>query len=315
MARRGKRAKRKSPQFTKGQRVIAPWDDGHTYEARIVNHDPSSDSYHVVFDDGAEATYLGNQLKLEELIEDGTEQDTRQASYAVKWNGRNFIVKLHAEPDAKFNGHWRKTRFSDGTECYAIDIYADYHKRHYCVNTITYSDDPWQNPESRDADICAAINRFLYDRLSGDLDTLDELQRKADRPMLHIKNLKTIDTIILKLREFRDTAIRSGGTRTMALHGDRESDPIVAVEIDVTSAAMVLEGRVPSLTEGAIYDPEPVEGKGKKRRKREPLTIQGDPANIEALLKQLSSATDKSAARKLRAQLRKLGHRGGRRTK
>lgn len=235
--------------------------------------------------------------------------------YPVTWNGTNFGVDM--EDGSRFYGCWRKTVFGNSSktfkEGYAIDIWAKYKGHEYSVESIPYTNDPRSDPKSLASDICAAISKFMY-RVENKFDTLEEVRKKAARPRIRISRLETLDLLIFRLTEIRDTAIRAGGQRLCAIEGDYEGDPIVGLSIDVTQQAMLLinkDGKgmrePPSIRSGrsAILD-DPSRGRA--------TTFKADPAHIRALVEKLRTTENKAEARKIRQILRKCGHRGGARS-
>lgn len=247
--------------------------------------------------------------------------------YPIKWDNQmcNFTldvvshgVKLH------FYGWWRQTRFGRAQDeiGYAIDLFCKYEKDgtpyELTVAPLMYANDPRRNMESLNADICAAANQWMFKRLSYNAQTLDDLIQRAKEPTIVINRLETIDRIITQLRDFRDTAIVSGGTRTFTAHGD-SGDQKINIRINVTAQAIALEGKPPSLVTGSLADAV-LRTRSQNRRgahdadpdnRPRRLTPTADPANVQALVRKLRDTTDKSEQRKIRGLLRRMGHKGG----
>lgn len=273
----------------------------------------------VKFDDGDIRMIALDELTPEVAIDDEpeesgeTEHDGRGFNlYAVEWNETNFGVTM--DDGSRFYGCWRKTVFGDRPdtrrEGYAIDIWAKYKGHEYAVDSIPYLDiDPRSKPKSLDADICAAISKFMF-YVENDSDNLEQLRKKASRPRVRITRLSTLDQLCMRILEMREVALRSGGERIFTIEGDREEDPILGIIIDVTAqAALIKDGRIPPLDRGAILDTPA--GRGGDGRA---FTFRADPKSIAALVEKLRVTKNKAEARKLRAVLRKMGHRGGARS-
>lgn len=235
--------------------------------------------------------------------------------YPVVWDENTLNFGVDMEDGSRFFGCWRLTVYGDTPktrkEGYAVDIWARYKGHDYSVESIPYlGSDPRLDMKSLTADICAAISQFMF-RVENDADNLELLRKKAARPRVHISRIESIDRAIMKLTEIRDVAIRSGGQRICTIQGDRETDPILGVVIDVTQQALLLEGKVPPIEsgQGAIYDAPA--GKGGDGRA---AIFKADPKSIAALVERLRTSTDKAQARKIRQVLRRMGHRGGARS-
>lgn len=242
--------------------------------------------------------------------EDYPTDDDEDYRFPVTWNGVNFQIRADG---GRFYGSWRKTKYDRGSEQiagYAVDIWCEYKEHHYTVESIPYyTVDPKANLKSLNADICAAVSRFLYNRLSDGMPSIEDLRKSAAHPIIHVKSLETLDRIIMKLHEFRDTAIRSGGTRYYSFKGDNPKDPEMAIEIDITSQAIVLKGKPPPMEHSGLID-DAVSGLGRGRAARVVVNVP-DPSNVQALVQRLRETTDKAEGRKIRSVLRKMGHRGG----
>jgi hypothetical protein len=163
--------------------------------------------------------------------------------------------------------------------------------------------------KSLNADICAAVNKWFHCHEVG-AESLSTIQKRASEPIVRINRLATIDTLILKLKEFRDTAIRCGGNRFLFFEGDHKGDPKFGLHICVTDQAIALQGKVPSLYAGAVFDN--VTGTRGERPKR--LEVVATPGNARSLIDQLKAAKargDVAEQRKIRATMRKVGIKGG----
>lgn len=239
--------------------------------------------------------------------------------YLIDWkkrpNGkkpRNFTCDTN---DIHFYGWWRKTKVQNTDEItWAIDIFAKRTGQTYSIEPIYYTENPLKNYKSLNADICAAMNKFMHQTLNGEAHSLDTLQAKARFPVLKIKRIATIDKIILSLREIRDTGIRAGGTRYLEIHGDADDGPTVRFIVDLTMQAIITEGKPPPIEggAGAMFD-----GAKKGERHGHRLAVVPQKGNVEDLVKELKKAKEadnKPLQRKLRAIMRKMGHRGASRT-
>jgi len=221
----------------------------------------------------------------------------------------------------EFHGCWRKARFGEANneKCWAIDIWARRNGQTYAIQSIPYFEkDPREDIRSLNADIGAAVSKWFYYHLNGNILSVDDWRKKAEHPMTRITRLETIDRLILKLREVRDTAIHAGGERQVDIRGDDESCPPMRIFINVTSQAIALKGKPPSLYDGAVFDN--IEGRKSghnHKTKGHSITLTPDDSNVEVLVAQLDAAKaagDKSEARRIRGTLRKIGHKGGGRT-
>lgn len=227
--------------------------------------------------------------------------------YLVKWTATNFKFATH-DPVAEFYGQWRKTLMRpSNVPCYAVDMWAHYNGRDFAVESCHYTDDPRLDMRSLEGDLCAMANKFLFGRLSGNLDTLDDLIKRCKQPRLMIKNLQTLDTLLIRLKEIRDTAMSCGGTRYLTIPHDGPDDssdevPEVTLQINLTREALLLDGaRVPSVDYGKSY----LSSEGMRTH------IQADKKTIRAIVEKLRSTQDPAEARRLRSVLRRMGHHGG----
>lgn len=264
---------------------------------------------------------------------------------AVTSRGDELIQRLK---DAKhksvhFYGWWRKTRFhrlgpdakptGEMVDGWAIDIYArivhnDGVTEEYTVESVNYEAGPGQgdprfNMHSLNSDICAAIRKWFFFEVRGDARTIRELRRQAHRPVIKVNSLRWLDNLLLKARETRDTALRSGGQRMIVIEPENEDEPVIALQIDFTDIAIANGGKVPSLTMGSAMEGA-VRTKGKGTRTQiSGLEVSIDPSNLKALTAKLTELNAKARqgdvaakreAGKIRALMRKSGHRGGART-
>jgi len=257
---------------------------------------------------------LGSKAKARTKEEAGGQGFTQ---YVVKWDGVNFKVKAD---EGEFYGWWRKIRVKDSDESgYGVDIMVRYENHIYNVESIRYLiEDPRDDLESLNADICAAINKWFHYKCKGTFDTIKDLQQRAEKPMIRVSQLSTIDQMIIDLKAYRDTALRCGGRRTMALEGDNpDTEPSMRIEIDLSAQAATMKGsRVPPVGEGLLFDNVAKDiSKGGKNRKAMSTKVEGNSDNIKGILKRLEKTTDKAERRKLRGILRKMGHTGGTRKK
>jgi len=239
--------------------------------------------------------------------------------YGVKWNPEKVNFKVESqETGIHFYGWWRKSKVTSTQELvYCIDIYAVREGKDFTVKSITYYEtDPREQLKSLNADIIAVLNRWFHENLRDDVYTIDHLLAQAKHPSLKITRLSTIDNLILRLREYRDTAIRAGGQRIVELRGDTEAPPVM-INMDLSAAAYALKGRPPAIDSGMglVVD---TAGENGNRRKDMPRPTRAvhipDAGNVSAIVKQLQDAKasgDEAMARKLRATLRKMGHKGG----
>jgi hypothetical protein len=127
-----------------------------------------------------------------------------------------------------------------------------------------------------------------------------------------INRITTLDNIILRLREFRDTAIRCGGQRGFGIEGDTPGSQKVWLQVNLTSQAVLLKGRAPGLRSGGAIDN--VSESGGRDLSASNRTSAPAASSVIELVKQLQNATNPADRRKLRAMLRKMGHKGGART-
>lgn len=257
---------------------------------------------------------------------------------------------IHRVRDAKnravhFWGSWRKTDFmrmddanrvvKDRVAGWAIDMYAriEYEvagvkkKDEYTVESLRYEagpdqKDPRLNMHALNSDICAAIRKWFFLELRGDKQTLIQLKRAATQPVLKVPDLTWLDRFMLKCREVRETALRSGGQRMIVIDTGIEGQPTVSLHMDFTQQAIQLDGaRPPGIFEGGAIDAAATRGARAARSHRpESKASTVDASNLNSLKEKLvelnakAKAGDRSAkseARKLRSALRSMGVRGG----
>jgi len=310
----------KRKKFNIDSRVLAVFD-GEEYEGVIVELHGKSKAV-VLFDDGETIKIKINDLELIDFDERKYKKETKKDKqtspnigfnqHNIKWDGNHVNFRFKAE-GAEFHGWWRKTAMGE-IPVYAIDLYVSVDNKQYNVECMNYHEnDPREDAYSLDSDICAAANKWFYYKCGGDLDSVKDLQLRADKPMIRIKRLETIDSLIVRLKEFRQTAIRCGGQRTIILNGDdEENDPSggMRIQINLTSQALLLEGRIPPIMGGMALDHATLpkkEQQAARKAKQTPV----DQGSIDELTDRLKASTDKREKRKIRATLRKLGHAGG----
>lgn len=284
--------------------------EGELYAGAIVKLTKSKAK--VLLDDGDVHTVELVDLKTENqkgFIPEGFHQ------YDIKWDKDTINFSFNTE-GGKFFGWWRKIQVKDGKTAYGVDLHVEYESKKYSIDTLGYRDtDPRDDLQSLNADICAAANKWFYHKCKGNFDTIEELEQRAAKPTIIIERLETLDRIILKLKEYRDTALRSGGLRVMTFTGDDpDKDPSMRIQMDLTTQALALEGRVPSLFDGTILDRVADDNSKRTKGRGKPIEVEADSKNINELLKKLHTSGNKSEQRKLRALLRKLGHKGGARS-
>lgn len=258
---------------------------------------------------------------------------------AISESGDKLIHRLRNRC-VEFYGWWRKTNFHkadasgrvqrDMVVGYSIDMYAkvpredgDGHDE-YMVESIPYEDaetgDPRSDMHALNSDICVAIRHFFFVELRGDRETITQLRRRAANPAIVVPSLQWLDRLLIKMREVRDTALRSGGQRSIVIQTDDESDPVVTLRLDFTGVAILTEGKVPNIYEGTMHEAVHRSGGRKGGERPQQLQVKMEDENLQALaarVKELNARAKqgdmsaKSEARKIRAILRQGGHRGG----
>ena len=229
--------------------------------------------------------------------------------YDVHWDDTLINFKLKNEIGL-FYGWVRKI----SKKAHAVDLYTQFKGKSYSCEAIFYVDDPRDDLDSLNADICAAVNKWFYYKCRGDYDTIHSLELRASKPVISINSIETVDKILLGLKDYRDTALTSGGLYTYMFTGDKEGDPNMRIVLDLSKQAKSLQGRVPSLYTGSMLDvASDTQALPRKKDRQKRLAENGNvfQGNINELLAKLKETKDKSQQRKLRAILRRMGHRGG----
>ena len=313
------RRRKRKKEWEEDDRVMVDFD-GESYFGSIAEITKSKAK--VLFDDGEVIDIKLNELQhLPQTIEEKDFIPEGFSQYNIKWDNRLTNFQFQAE-GGKFYGWWRKTQIKGGGTGYGIDVHVEYKDKRCFIETLGYlNKDPRKNMESLNADICAATNKWFYYQCEGSLETLVQLQQKVDKPIVTVTKLNTLDKMIVDLKDCRDISLRSGGARIVILTGDDpDNDPSggVRIKINLTTQAAALEGKIPPLLfESAALDGVTVSrskrGAGKTKRTQAIATT--NQKTIDELLKKLASSTDKRQQRKIRGTLRRMGHRGGVRTK
>jgi hypothetical protein len=331
----GRRAKKKATEssheiFTVGDEILVKGDDGSTtFRGSIIGLGDDVESYLVEFKDktfGTMEVHADQMVFLPEATHEADDQrqgvmpgddeeDDDSPVYDVQWSAdkSNFHFRITGQNSVEGYGWWRKTRGRHVDDlAYAVDIYVKHDDKDYSLESIAYhGKDPRLNIKALDADIVAAAQRWMTLKLNGGAMTIGELRKRADQPTIEIRRLETLDRIIMKLKEYRITSIRSGGTRTIELMGDKGEQKLF-VNLDVTPQAIMLDGRIPSLSHGATYDN--ITGKRGETARGRTIVNVPEAKNVEALQASLLDAKAKGdipTQRKIRALLRQMGHRGG----
>ena len=273
----------------------------------------------VQLNDGKKVKIPTSQLKPDSDAPDtfAEEPDEFEAEgftqYDIHWDDAYINFKSKNELGI-FYGWWRKISI----QSFGIDLYCQFQGKSYNCEVLYYTDDPRDDVDSLNADICAAINKWFYHKCRGDFETIKSLELRASKPNVRINSIETIDKILLGLRDYRDTAIKSGGLYTFMFTGDYEGDPNMRITLDLGKQAKGLQGRVPSLYTGAALDfatdQENMPYRKEKRKAERPIGKKVFSGNIDELVKRLKETKDKGQQRKLRAILRKMGHVGGARS-
>lgn len=267
-----------------------------------------------------DAEHAAEQAAKAKAIEAKKGQNEQAAftSDGVRWRNNHTTFHFETSEGVTFYGWYRRTRQRNSeTIAHCIDIYAKHtdaegKMRDVAVDSIVYlNHDPRENLKAANADLCALANRWFFQRLNGKAETLDTLMSKAEKPTIRINRLETVDRLLMKLREYRDTGMRCGGERILEIKGDDDTPP-VTLFLNLSAQSFALKGKVPALDRGALYDvtlDKKGEGKGTRRVVNTPSA-----GNVDALVKALQAAKEqgnKSEARKIRAILRNMGHKGG----
>jgi hypothetical protein len=220
----------------------------------------------------------------------------------VRWRGENFELVVEK---LRFYGSWRMSQGDDGELFYVVDLFVALPKHDLFVRSIRYEEDPSEDLRSLNADLCIAVNAWLYDRTGKRrTETIADLELRAKRPQMVMTTLKQLDSMILELRTARDEALRRGQRRTAQLRGSRPGDPQLAVVIDLSGRKsgkpLPLD---PAAEEVRRIITEAIE-------ERATVVDAEKQRTIDDLAGKLKRTKSKSEARRLRAHLRRLGHRG-----
>lgn len=284
--------------------------DGEFWDGAIVEFVGKTKAK-VLFDDGdVRDILLGRLRKEKKFVSEGFNQ------YNIHWDKDKINFKFKAE-GGEFYGWWRLVKVEGGPSLFAIDIHAKHEDKCCSVETLSYcaGKNPQEDINSLNADICASVNKWLYQKVEGKFETITQLYQKAEKPVIHIRSLGALDEIINRLMEYREVALSTGGIRIMTFTGELEDDPSMRIEMSLFKQALAFKGRVPKLTEGATLD-RVAEDSGRKIKGRgKPTERTSDQSSIDSLLKELEKCNDPRKKRKLRQVLRKLGHKGGARAK
>jgi len=298
--------------------------DEETYRGTIV--ELTKRKAQVLFEDGDDLEIATHRLMPYELDdsfdnEDVKSQDTESNigfnQFNVHWDKHTINFKFKAG-GGSFYGWWRKCS-SHGDLVYAIDIHVQHKEDTFNVDSIYYyTGDPREDLYSLDSDICAACNKWFFHKCNGNFETIDSLLLKANQPTIIFKTIESLDMVIHEMKVFRDNAIRTGGCYTLILDPpDTEGNPKngVRIQTHLFTQALGLKGRVPALYSGAILDTNTsVTGRKKnahKKNREATSSVTVTSGSINQLMDQLKKSTNKTEKRKLRAALRKMGHRGG----
>lgn len=237
----------------------------------------------------------------------------------------------------EFHGAWVRTQCwrVHGTKrtpviCWDLDIYG--RLKHdpsctYYVKCIHYDEMAYdldtvrEDIDERNKDICFAIREWLWREIVPRGVNLQDLEKRAMRPIIRAPSLDWLDRTIYKLQEARAIACRLGGERGVIIETGDPDSPRVSIVLNFTDIAIATDGKPPPSMMGSVITEA---GSGKRRKGDEPRlrpqTIKADPENVEALKKMLvelnkaaksGDANAKSEARKIRSTLRNLGIKGG----
>lgn len=300
---------------------------GETYRGTIV--EVGKRKCQVLFEDGDDleiATHRLMPYESDDPLDNIDVKNRNQESnvgfnqFNIHWDKHTINFKFQA-CGGMFFGWWRKCHMESDKKAFAIDIHVKHkHDRFNVDSIIYYDDDPREDLYSLESDICAACNKWFFHKCNGNWDTIDSLLLKANQPTLVIHSISAFDMMLLELKQFRDSAIRTGARRTLILDPEdviNKPKHGVRIEIDFSAQAKGLKGRVPALYTGGMLDTVTTkEGQKKgahKKGKKQPIN-KAASGTIDQLVKQLQNSTDKVEKRKLRAALRKMGHKGGARS-
>lgn len=326
MVMQGKRAKRESVRIRKPSGKLTAFEPGNRVLCTI---DSALRAGEIINIEGERAFVLMDTgITMKHSLaglqhapgEEGEDDPAREEGlsgfnqYTIKWDDDQVNFKFTVE-GIEFYGWYRKSKNNQEREvCWAVDLYARHGGHDYAIRSIPYyMADPRKNPRSLNADLCAAANDWLFQRCRGKIESLDDLRRRADQPQIKINKLETLDKIIMQLKEFRAAAMYSGGRRHIRIEGDEEDATRLGIQLDVTSQAIVNKGKAPRLNEGGTLDRTKIKKTQEAVREKSEAYVP-DKANVLELVDRLEKCKDKSESRKIRAALRKMGHRGGARS-
>lgn len=314
------RRRRHAGSWLPGDRCAAEFE-GELYPGRIVAVYKRGDFAKVAFDDGENLkVQIGDLRTWHDPEEDPTVGEGFN-QYPIRWRDTNFSFTVDK---TRFYGSWRRAEFDSGDgnklHGYALDMWAVHNAKTYlCDSNLVYplGKDPRSEINNLNRDLCSAANLWLFEvksKVDG-VHMLDDVHKRATRPTIRFTRLGTLDTVIRRLMEYRETALRAGGERVIGIEGDDAADPVIEIHINLTDQAAALRGsRTPNLFEGQVFDKL-----GNKRkdgsRGDSPLALMPDEENVDALLELLASTDDVKQKRRIRATLRKIGHKGGGRGK
>jgi hypothetical protein len=334
-------------------KCVVTFDDGDVLEVQMsMLHPPNSSPEYLGDADG-------HPIRPSLRVRRGQEGF---AQYGIEWQNierepLNFVKNPKHKPEhahyfrAAFNGPYGTISFAgellrtanahniDMAVMYAAIMYAKFNGAVFAMKTIDWgTDDPRQPQPNCDKhsginemnkDICAAMNKWMWRHISGDVPTISDYVSMARHPIMVYSTLDKLDADITALQQVRSLAMNSGGTYQATINGDgvpkqwRGPAPKLTVVCDFTTQAIIAEGKAPPIRGGGILDSA---GKsGGKRRGRKPSSIPApsgvDMTNVEqmraeierlnTLHRETGDPNAKSAARRLRGELRKLGVKGG----
>ena len=273
--------------------------------------------------------------------------------YPIEWqdsegNALKFVRPQSSDPSkavrfrtraegVEFYGSWRKTTTRDDTVAYAIDLYALWEKKPYTLPPLFYyGDDPrkprviseidesgrevestYSGMRDLSSDVCAAINRWLYFHVSGNVQTITDLRSRAENPVLHFTSFDSLREAIVKLTNLYNRSSESGGFRTAEIKGTSEHDPILRVEVDLT--ARLISNNFRPDAPGVSEPPEPVGDMGKtvtkptrsSKKSKTSTPVSGSLSELRTRLAQIQdtprrdrSDDDERECKRLRASIR-----------
>lgn len=340
--------------FVKKNSAVVKFEDGETLEIKMADLTP--------FDALPTAADLDNEELTPSSPIDPVQPGFNQ--YAIEWRDSkrqllDFTGKDNperalyfrtqyktSEGQVGFHGEIRRSRDRAGDSiCFVVDIRAQFKGTAYLVNTILLGfKDPrlprngdeidqlgervaprYSGIQNMNADICAALNVWIWKRLQGNLLSLEDLTQRAEQPFIEVYHPETANRILLGLEQFIATCLRTGGHRRFSIEGDTFSSdrkgkpPILTIAMDLTTHAIATGGSGASphvATESGVS-----EGGTKQQRASQ---LPGTPDNVKVLQERLAICLvagkqgddqSKHEAAKIRATLRRMGHKGGLRKK